>query len=127
MTDFVDVTPSLPSGAQIIEGYGPTGFRISGALHAGAVLVCADRVWPVAVDLDSLSPADLAPLQDLPEPPTLLLIGTGARQRFPATALKAALRQKGLAVEAMTSPAACRTYNVLLAEGRRVAALLLPL
>ena len=127
MAEFIDVTPAIPGGAKIIEGYGPSGFRISGELHSGAVLVCADRVWTLPNELATLTAAIFAPLQELAEPPTLLLLGTGSTQCFASPELKAALRQLGLSVESMTSPAACRTYNVLLAEGRRVAVALLPL
>ena len=56
----------------------------------------------------------------------VVLFGTGAKSEFFPPALKQELKQKGLSVDAMDTGAACRTYNVLMAEGRRVAAVLLP-
>lgn len=56
----------------------------------------------------------------------MLFLGTGAETRHPPAALRQRLEAAGVGVEAMNSPAACRTYNVLLSEGRRVAVALLP-
>ena len=124
----MDITPAIPDGKQLIEGYSGDGFRISGVLHAGAVLVCDAAVWPLAPQtLAALAAEDFMPLLAIATPPTLVLLGTGATQQFAPPALRAALREKGLTLESMTSAAACRTYNVLLAEGRLVAAALLPL
>ncbi len=57
--------------------------------------------------------------------PEVVLVGSGKRQRFPRMELYAPLLQRGVGVEVMSTPAACRTYNILLAEGRRVCALLI--
>jgi uncharacterized protein len=54
------------------------------------------------------------------------LLGTGSRQRFPAPRLTRALAEARIGLEVMTTPAACRTYNILMAEGRKVVAALLP-
>ncbi len=101
-----------------IDGYGPGFFRVGGAVLQGSVLVAPDgaRVWG--------GPGDLAPLMALAGQIDVLLLGTGAALAYPDRALKAALESAGIGVEPMTSPAAARTYNVLLAEGRRVAAAL---
>jgi uncharacterized protein len=56
----------------------------------------------------------------------IILLGTGARQRFPHPRLTRALREKRIGLEVMDTPAACRTYNILAGEGRSVAAALLP-
>jgi uncharacterized protein len=74
-------------------------------------------------DLDALSWADLFALheRDL----EILILGTGARQRFPGTAFTAELAARRIGLEVMDSPAACRTYNILAAEGRRVGAVIL--
>jgi uncharacterized protein len=74
-------------------------------------------------DLDALSWADLDALheRDL----EILILGTGTRQRFPGTALTAELAARRIGLEVMDSPAACRTYNILAAEGRRVCAVIL--
>ncbi len=74
-------------------------------------------------DFAALSSAHLAAL--LPIPCDVLLLGTGNRQRFPAPALLRPLIEAGRPVEVMDTPAACRTYNILVAEGRMVAAALI--
>lgn len=122
----MDVTPLVPSDRQVIDGYAPGGFVIHSQWHAGPVLVRPDRVaaWPVTA-FESLTAEDFRPLAD--DPPDVILLGTGAAMKFLPKELKAALRALGLTVEPMDSGAACRTYNVLMAEERRVAAALLPL
>lgn len=103
-----------------IDGYGPGFFRVGGAVLKGAVLVAPDgaRGWG--------GMADLEPLKALAGRVDVVLLGSGAALAYPDPALKEALEALGIGVEPMTSPAAARTYNVLLAEGRRIAAALLP-
>ncbi len=72
---------------------------------------------------DDLAPRDLAEVCSLR--PDLILLGTGETQRFPGPALLHQVAESGVGFEVMTTPAACRTYNVLVSEGRRVAAALL--
>ena len=119
----MELTPVVLSGRQVIERYGPTGFRVSGRVYLGPVLVFADLTvaWEAAAmtveGLDSVGEHGGV---------ELLLLGLGRRMIPVAQALRAALKEKGIAVEAMDTGAACRTYNLLLAEDRRVAAALLP-
>lgn len=124
----MDITPAIVDGKKLIEAYGPGRFRISGKLYEHAVIVCDEQVidWQ-AHDVAALTAADFAPLLTIEPRPSLILLGTGATQVFPSKELKHELRVQGFTVEAMSSDAACRTYNVLLAEGRPVAAALLPL
>ena len=83
--------------------------------------------WPVA-DLGALSAADFSLIADAEPAVEVLLFGTGARTAFVKPSFKAQIKATaGVAVEPMETGAACRTYNILLAEGRRVAAALLPL
>jgi len=120
----MELTPNPPGGRQVIERYGATGFRVSGVVYAGPVLVFPDRtiLWEAATpSLGGLAPV-LA--QGGIE---LILIGLGKRGAPVAPDLRAALKAHGIGVEAMDTGAACRTYNVLLAEDRLVAAALLPL
>ena len=107
-------------GAQPIDGYGPGFFRIGGEVLNGAVLVTAKsaRVWD---GYDALEPV-LALAEEI----DVLLVGTGPEMARPPAAFVAALEAAGIGVEPMASPTAARTYNVLLSEGRRVAAALLP-
>ncbi len=74
-----------------------------------------------------LSIASLAPLQALATPTELVVLGCGPRAVFIAPDVRAALKAAGMALEVVDTGSACRIYNVLLAEGRRVAAALIPL
>ena len=127
---MVDITPLLPGGRQVIESYGGGGFRVSGQRLEGSILVLPDRTlgWPVA-QFAEITLQNLAPLfESAPAAgelrAELLLIGCGARLQLLPGDLRRALRAQGLVCEAMDTGAACRTYNVLLAEGRAVAAAL---
>jgi uncharacterized protein len=122
----VDLTPAVPSDRQVIERYAPSGFRVSGVIYRGPVLVFPDRTvsWdatnPAAVSWESLAPVvEHGDIQ-------ILLLGLGRAMTSVPTGLRTALRAAGIALEPMDTGAACRTYNVLIAEGRRVAAALIP-
>jgi uncharacterized protein len=119
----VELTPLIPPGRQVIERYAASGFRVSGAIYAGPVLVFPDvtLVWAEA----ALTAESLAPVVEHGEV-ELLLLGLGRRTGPVASDLRAALKASGIVIEAMDTGAACRTYNVLLGEERRVAAALLP-
>lgn len=101
--------------AQPVDGYGPGFFRIAGAVHQGSVLTHAGGTsgWMGYQDHDRL--LALAGKIDV------LFIGTGAEIAHIPSDLRSALEDAGIGVEVMNSPAACRTYNVLLSEGRRIA------
>ncbi|AGH97579.1 Mth938-like domain-containing protein [Micavibrio aeruginosavorus] len=121
----MDVTPLVPSGAQIIQAYADGTFRISGTVHDGAVIVFPDQTvnWTVSTDMGV---DDFAPLLARASELDVVLLGLGAGVANPPFELRRALKDRGLAVDFMDTGAACRTYNVLMAEGRRVAAALLP-
>ena len=108
---------------QVIERYGPSGFRVSGTIYLGPVLVFADRT--IAWAEPAITETALAPVIEHGGV-ELLLLGLGRRMAPVAPALRVALKSRGIAVEAMDTGAACRTYNLLLAEDRHVAAALLP-
>jgi uncharacterized protein len=117
---------SAPRAPKLIERYGKGGFRVSGQTLTGSILVLNDRVesWPVASIAD-LSVESLKPVIAAEPPIQILLLGCGPRIAFIAPLLRQALREAGVVIEAMDTGAACRTYNVLLAEERRVAAALI--
>ena len=123
----MELTPVLPSGRQVIEGYGASGFRVAGILYARSILVFPDTTleWPVSrieeVTLEALRPVVARGGTEI------LLLGCGARMKPVPPALRQALKAAGVSLDAMDTGAACRTYNVLLAEDRRVAAALLRL
>jgi uncharacterized protein len=124
----MDITPLVPAGRQIIESYGNGRFRVAGAVIAGSALVFPAHAepWPVTgmaeVTADSLAPVLAAGRAGEVE---ILLLGCGARMAPVPRGLREALRAAGIVVEAMDTGAACRTYNVLMSEGRRVAAALI--
>jgi uncharacterized protein len=124
----MEITPQIPQGRQVIESYGPGRFRIAGVPHGGSVLVFPERTlaWPVAA-MAALSEADLAPVIAAEPRVEILLIGCGPALVSVPPALRAALRAHGIGCDAMDTGAACRTFNVLLAESRRVAAALIAL
>jgi len=124
----MDITPAVPVGSQVIDGYGPGLFRIAGVAHAGSVLVLPDRTLPWAVaDFSEISLEGLAPIVSQIPPVGVLLLGCGPSMLLPPAALRIALREHGVVLEPMETGAACRTYNVLLSEGRRAAAALIAL
>jgi uncharacterized protein len=122
----MDLTPLVPAGRQIIDSYGEDRFTVSGTLHHGSIIVFTDRTlaWPVRaiteVTLESLQPI-FAVRQSL----EIVLIGCGARLTQIPKELRQSLRQSGIGAELMDTGAACRTYNVLAAEERKVVAALI--
>ena len=115
---------SRPSGVNTITGYGEGYVMVNGERRASSLVVLADRIeeWSVA-GFDALTAEDFQFLKKLDV--EIVLLGTGARQRFPHPRLTAALAQARIGLEVMDVHAACRTYNILVAEERKVAAALL--
>jgi uncharacterized protein len=120
----VKLHASLPGGVNAITGYGEGYVMVNGERHSSSVVVLPDRIEPWAVhSFDQLSAEDFAFLRDLKA--EIVLLGTGARQRFPHPRFTAELAKAGIGLEVMDLQAACRTYNILVAEQRKVAAALL--
>ena len=115
---------SAPSALNTFSGYGDGFVTINGARHEANIVVMPERLLPwSAASFDALSEADFDLFLGLDL--EILLLGTGPKQRFPHPRLTKALAAKRIGVEAMDLQAACRTYNILMAEERRVAAALL--
>lgn len=115
---------SGPSGLNTVTGYGDGYVLVNGQRHESSVIVLPDRVEPWdASDFQSLTGENFAALARLGS--EIVLLGTGARQRFPDPRLTTALRDARIGLEVMDLQAACRTYNILVAEERKVAAALL--
>jgi uncharacterized protein len=120
----VKLHASAPSALNTFSGYGDGFVLVNGQRHEQNVIVMPERLLPwQAQSFDSLKEEDFQPLLELA--PEILLIGTGPKQRFPHPRLTRKLAEKRIGVEAMDLRAACRTYNILMSEERRVAAALL--
>lgn len=118
-------TVDRPGGAHVVRGYAPGLLRIGEREIASSVIVSAATLiepWRPRCVLE-LTAGDLEPVIALS--PEVLLLGTGPKQVFPDFALFAALRAARIGFEIMDTGAACRTYNVLVGEDRRVAAALM--
>jgi len=113
-------TQDTSASAHAVTGRAPGEVRIGERLLRRSVLVSAEAIdegWPVR------SVAELESALDsiFRIRPEILILGTGEVQQFPEPAVFAAIAAQGIGFEVMDNGAACRTYNVLLAEGRRVA------
>jgi uncharacterized protein len=106
--------------ARPIDGYGPGFFRVDGKVLRGACLITPWDAGPWGGYADIAGPLSLAGRIDV------LFVGTGAEVAHLPQAFREALDAAGIGVEGMNTPAACRTYNVILSEGRRIAVAVLP-
>lgn len=115
----------LPERAPI-ESYGNGGFRFAGMSHQGSLLILADgmHAWRPS-GFEDVAIADFTAILSAVQRPGFLLFGTGSTMHLPPPAFRQAFAKAGVALEAMTTGAAVRTYNILLAEKRDVAAALL--
>ncbi len=115
---------TVPS-ANTFNAYGDDYVEVNAVRHARSIVVVPDRPvleWPVAA-FEALDAAHFRFVAD--QNPELVVFGSGSRLRFVHPRLMKALIDRGIGVETMDVHAACRTYNILMAEGRRVAAALL--
>ena len=122
----MEINSVSPRDYQVIQSYGDGGFRVSGRRFDGSVLVFPRHTvaWPVAT-AGELTPECLALLAEASSPVELLLLGTGQRMQPVPAEVRRYIKGCGIALDVMDTGAACRTYNVLLAEGRPVAAALM--
>ena len=112
-------------GRNTFTAYGDGWVQVAGRRYTGSLVVAADRVlegWTPG-GIASLTQAEVAALLDWK--PEILLLGSGAGFRFPDPAVLGPFHRARVGVEVMDTKAACRTYNILLGEGRRVVAALI--
>ena len=125
LSDLVTIkTIQSENDLQIIHGYGDGGFRISGNRFSGSVFVTPRHtsLWSPPTP-EQLTASEIMGVTPGKIPP-LLLLGVGAAPRRPMQTLADDLKRKGIALELMSTAAACRTWNVLISEGRNAAAAL---
>jgi uncharacterized protein len=120
----VKLHQAVAGAANTFSGYGEVYVSVNGARRETSSIVLPERIldWPVE-SFDQLRAEDFTIFASLGV--DIVLLGTGRRQRFPHPRLTAALTRDGIGVEVMDLQAACRTYNILVAEERKVAAALL--
>jgi uncharacterized protein len=113
-----------PATYNTITAYGEGYVQVNSQRYQTSLIVMAERIlhWS-ATDFSGLKSEDFQSLKDLGA--EIILIGTGPKQRFPHPSLTAPLTQARIGVEVMDLKAACRTYNILVAEERKVAAAML--
>jgi len=111
----------------IISDYSGGGFTIGGMFYAGSVMITGEdgtgyviEPWSVD-DAETISVDNLGRIYQSANRPNLIVLGIGDQMNHPFAQLRAALSKQGIAVEILTTPAACRTWNLLLSEGRKVA------
>lgn len=122
----LDITPIVLQGCHIIQSYGDGKFRISEKQYDHSVLLLPDQIIPWAPnDVNNLNLNDFEEVLNVEPLVELLLLGCGKTTCFVPSELREELNEKGVALEPMDTGAACRTYNVLLGEDRRVAAALI--
>lgn len=117
--------PDRPTGMNIIHAATRSAVSINGEVHDHSVLVPGDapmQAWP-PTSVDDLTEAHFNRILEFR--PEVVVFGSGARLRFAHPKLMRGLIEAGIGVETMDTPAACRTYNVLMSEGRRVLAALI--
>ena len=109
-----------------IDAYGNGGFRFADMSHRGSLLILPSGIYAWdAAGFDGVMPEAFAGFLREMAPPGVVLLGTGATHLFPPEPVRRLFAEAHLGLEVMTTGAACRTYNVLLAEGRDVGAALL--
>lgn len=123
----IEITPVTSTAANLIRGYGNGGFRIGAKFHhEGSIIVFANHLLPWAPpDIAAISPSDLESVIDAAADVEILIFGCGDTFSAAPRPLRDGLREHGIVLEWMDTGAACRTFNLLLSEGRQVAAALI--
>ncbi|MFC3677387.1 Mth938-like domain-containing protein [Ferrovibrio xuzhouensis] len=123
----MDLLPRIPVDRQVINAYGDGGFRINGQRWEQPILIFPGLTVAWAVDgFAGMTVESLQPVFDADPAVELLLVGCGPSIAFLPKDIRAAVRERGVVMEALDTGAACRTYNLLMGESRRVAAALIP-
>lgn len=116
-----------PASGPVIRSVSAEGFRVEGVTYRAVLLTPEHALAWEAPTLDELGLEHVEPLLALDPPPEFLIVGTGPAMAFPPRSLVRALQERGIGVEAMDSRAAARTWGILRAEERWIAAAIMPL
>lgn len=122
----MDLSLDRPGDHHFVRSVDERGIRIGDTYHTASLLLTADRIlpgWPPAA-IASIEELHLAAIFDLR--PEIVLLGTGSRQEFLPPRLMVKFYEAGVGLEVMTTAAACRTFNILVSDGRNVLAALMP-
>ena len=121
-----------PQTSPLIHDYRNGGFTIGEQFHSGAIMILGEEGKGFAIqpwkasDPDRLTVKDFAPLLKASSPPDLILLGVGGEMEHSHAKLRMAMTGQGVPLEVQTTPAICRTWNLLLSEGRRAALAAIP-
>ncbi|MCG5500315.1 Mth938-like domain-containing protein [Ectothiorhodospira lacustris] len=121
------MTREYGDGRHVITAHDATWIQVNQTRYEKSLVVLPDALIPNwgPTDPETLTAAALAPI--LERSPEILLLGTGPVMRFPGRDILRLFKDRGIGLEVMDTAAACRTYNVIMNEGRRVAvALMVP-
>lgn len=108
-----------------IDAYGDGGFRVAGARKEGSILIVDGATRPWSAEASALTPEDFSVFLAREDRPDMVILGTGATLRHPTAAVRQAFRAAGVGLETLDTGTACRTYNLLAGEARRVCAALI--
>jgi uncharacterized protein len=121
----MDLTLHKPGDHHFIRSVGPEGITVTDTLYTSSLVLSADELlpdWPVR-SVAELTEAQLEAALEMG--PEIVILGTGRKQAFPPPKVMLMFYEKGIGFEAMTTEAACRTFNVLLSENRKAVAALI--
>ena len=124
----MDVTPLIGENKKIVQSYAPGRFKVSGQTYEQSIFVLPDEVlkWSASSSAArTLTTDDFSQLLDRADDIDVVFLGCGKTMDMLPAAVKQAFKDKHITIEPMDTGAACRTYNVLMAEGRRIVAALL--
>lgn len=118
------ITEEVNAGVNVISAYTPNGIIVNGSEYGGGLLIAPDRLEPgwLSGSVDDLTREALDDIVNAR--PEVVIFGTGARTIFPSRSVRRFFQEHEIGIETMDSPAACRTYNLLAQDGRRVLAVL---
>ncbi len=126
MGSAIDITPMVPEGTKIITSYGAGQFRVAQDSYQGSIIILPEQVHESTLVFDETFQIEMLQLVlNEAEQFDLLVIGCGETFLPPPPDLRKLLKDHNIVLEWMDTGAACRTFNVLIAEGRRVAAALI--